>query len=67
MNEETHVESTTNEPRIELWEEKNINLLVLNPQSKWPLKLGLGKCKLILEEQNLEAIRAFVASEGQSL
>jgi hypothetical protein len=46
-------------------EYKGQPLIVLNAGSRWPFQFGLGKAKMILE--HVEAIRAFVESEGKSV
>jgi hypothetical protein len=46
-------------------EYKGQPLIALNAGSRWPFQLGLGKAKTILE--HIEAIRAFVESEGKSV
>lgn len=43
---------------------KGHKLIVLNPEDRFPFQFGLSKAKLIMA--NLEAIRAFAASEGQA-
>lgn len=47
----------------EITEYKGHSLLVLNAGDKFPFQFGLGKAKLILE--HLDAIRAFVESDGK--
>ena len=49
----------------ELQEYKGNKLICLNPGSKYPFSFGLGKAKMILE--NLEAIKKFVESNGESV
>jgi hypothetical protein len=49
----------------ELQEYKGNKLICLNPGSKYPFSFGLGKAKMILE--NIEAIKKFVESNGESL
>jgi len=46
-------------------EYKGQPLIVLNAGSRWPFQFGLGKAKTILE--HIEAIRAFMESEGKSV
>jgi len=46
-------------------EYKGQPLIVLNAGSRWPFQFGLGKAKTIIE--HIEAIRAFVESEGKSV
>lgn len=43
------------------------SVIILRPTSRYPFSFGLSKAKMILEEQNLEAIRKFVESEGKSI
>lgn len=50
-------------PVVEYWEEKRTYLLNLNPESQWPVKIGLGKCKVILA--NADAIQRFVENGGK--
>lgn len=40
-------------------------MLCLNPESKWSFQFGLGKARMIVE--HIDAIAAFVDSEGKSL
>jgi hypothetical protein len=49
----------------ELQEYKGNKLICLNPGSKYPFSFGLGKAKMILE--NLEAIKKFVDTNGESV
>jgi hypothetical protein len=49
----------------ELQEYKGNKLICLNPGSKYPFSFGLGKAKMILE--NLEAIKKFVETNGESV
>ena len=51
------------EPEIQDF--KGHPVLVFEPNSRYPQSIGLKKLRLILE--NLEAVEAFVESEGQSL
>ena len=53
-----------NQPAV-VSEYKGQPLIVLNAESRWPFQFGLGKAKMILE--HVEAIRAFVESEGKSV
>jgi len=48
----------------EITEYKDNKLITLNPGEKYPFSLGLGKAKMILA--NIDAIKIFVNSEGQS-
>ena len=48
----------------ELQEYKGNKLICLNPGGKFPFSFGLGKAKMILE--NLESIKKFVESNGES-
>jgi hypothetical protein len=43
---------------------KDQPLLILNPESKYPFSFGLAKARMILE--NVEALKAFVESNGTS-
>ncbi len=49
----------------ELQEYKGNKIICLNPGSKFPFSFGLGKAKMILE--NLESIKKFVESNGESI
>lgn len=53
-----------NQPAV-VSEYKGQPLVVLNAGSRWPFQFGLGKARMILE--NIEAIRAFVDSDGKSV
>jgi len=59
--------STTTKSLAELSEYKGNALIVLktSADAKWPFQFGVGKARLILD--NLDAIRAFVASNGTTL
>jgi hypothetical protein len=48
--------------RISAYQDKPV--LTLKADTKWPFSFGLGKAKTILE--CIDAIEAFVASEGES-
>jgi hypothetical protein len=49
----------------ELQEYKGNKLICLNPGAKFPFSFGLTKAKMILE--NIEAIKKFVDSNGESV
>jgi hypothetical protein len=49
----------------ELQEYKGNKIICLNPGSKFPFSFGLAKAKMILE--NIEAVKKFVESNGESL
>jgi hypothetical protein len=59
--------STYNKSIVELSEYKGNALIVLkaSEDSKWPFQFGVSKARLILE--NIDAIQAFVASNGTTL
>ena len=42
---------------------KGHTLLVLNPLDKWPVKFGLTKARVILE--NLDEVKSFVENDGR--
>ncbi len=48
----------------EISEYKGNKLICLNPGAKFTFSFGLGKAKMILE--NLDAIKTFVESNGES-
>lgn len=63
---ETTDEKTTPESSIPIIEDfKGKPVIVLNPGSKWPFSMGLGKAKLILP--NVRFIQAFVDSGGTAV
>jgi hypothetical protein len=49
----------------EITEYKGNKLICLNPGSKFTFSFGLGKAKMILE--NLDAIKTFVETNGESI
>jgi hypothetical protein len=49
----------------ELQEYKGNKLICLNPGAKFPFSFGLAKAKMILE--NIESIKKFVESNGESV
>lgn len=59
--------STSNRSLAELSEYKGNALIVLktSTDAKWPFQFGVAKARLILE--NLDAIQAFVDSNGASI
>ncbi len=48
----------------EIQEYKGNKLICLNPGTKYPFSFGLNKAKMVLE--NLDAIRKFVETNGES-
>lgn len=54
----------SNVPQPEISSFKGNKLIVLNPGAKFMTSFGLGKARMILE--HLDAIRAFVNSEGET-
>jgi hypothetical protein len=49
----------------EITEYKGNKLICLNPGAKFTFSFGLGKAKMILE--NLDAIKTFVETNGESI
>ena len=58
------METKTKKPMIPKTETyKGHELLVLDPESKWPFKFGAKKAALILE--NVEHIKSYVEEHGE--